>query len=96
MATHSSILAWEIPWTEEPGGLQSIRLQESQTRLTTEQKQYGCVGSQCIYVKKKDESISKNILIILNIKPKSKHFVFTVTMRIAISLYVFKFYLHFS
>ena len=27
MATHSSILAWEIPWTEEPGGLQSIVLQ---------------------------------------------------------------------
>ena len=26
MATHSSILAWEIPWTEEPGGLQSIGL----------------------------------------------------------------------
>ena len=25
--THSSILAWEIPWTEEPGGLQSIELQ---------------------------------------------------------------------
>ena len=24
MATHSSILAWEIPWTEEPGGLWSI------------------------------------------------------------------------
>ena len=24
MATHSSILAWEIPWTEEPDGLQSI------------------------------------------------------------------------
>ena len=23
-ATHSSILAWEVPWTEEPGGLQSI------------------------------------------------------------------------
>ena len=27
MATHSSILAWKIPWTEEPGRLQSIRLQ---------------------------------------------------------------------
>ena len=27
MATHSSILAWEIPWTEKPGGLQSMRLQ---------------------------------------------------------------------
>ena len=24
MATHSSILAWETPWTEEPGGLQSM------------------------------------------------------------------------
>ena len=30
MATHSSILAWEIPWTEEPGGLWSIGLQKSQ------------------------------------------------------------------
>ena len=27
MATHSSILAWRTPWTEEPGGLQSMRLQ---------------------------------------------------------------------
>ena len=27
MATHSSILAWGIPWTEEPGGLQSVGLQ---------------------------------------------------------------------
>ena len=27
MATHSSILAWEVPWTEEPGGLQSVGLQ---------------------------------------------------------------------
>ena len=34
MAAHSSILAWEIPWTEEPGGLQSMRAQ-SQTRLST-------------------------------------------------------------
>ena len=28
MATHSSILAWEIPWTEEPRGLQSMGLQK--------------------------------------------------------------------
>ena len=27
MATYSNILAWEIPWTEEPGGLQSMGLQ---------------------------------------------------------------------
>ena len=33
MATHSSILAWRIPWTEEPGGLQSVGLQ-GQTRLS--------------------------------------------------------------
>ena len=31
MTTHSSILAWRIPWTEEPGGLQSMGLQESDT-----------------------------------------------------------------
>ena len=29
MVTHSSILAWEIPWTEEPGGLQSMGSQKS-------------------------------------------------------------------
>ena len=28
-ATHSSVLAWEIPWTEEPGGLQSMGLQRA-------------------------------------------------------------------
>ena len=31
MAAHSSILAWRIPWTEEPGELQYIGLQESDT-----------------------------------------------------------------
>ena len=31
MATHSSILPWEIPWTEDPGGLQSMGSQESDT-----------------------------------------------------------------
>ena len=37
MATHSSIAAWEIPWTEEPGRLQSMGHKESDTteRLTT-------------------------------------------------------------
>ena len=30
VATHSSILAWRIPWTEDPGGLQSMGLQKSQ------------------------------------------------------------------
>ena len=33
MATHSSILAWEMPWTEEPFELQSVESQKSRTRL---------------------------------------------------------------
>ena len=33
MANHSSILAWEIPWTEEPGRLQFIGSQKGQTKL---------------------------------------------------------------
>ena len=33
MATHSSILAWKIPWAEEPGGLQSMGVTKSQTQL---------------------------------------------------------------
>ena len=34
MATHSCILAWEIPWTEEPGRPQSMGLLKSQTGLS--------------------------------------------------------------
>ena len=34
MATHSSILAWEIPWTQEPGGLQFMGLQKRWTQLS--------------------------------------------------------------
>ena len=34
MATHSSILTWRTPWTEEPGGLQSVRSQKSRTQLS--------------------------------------------------------------
>ena len=38
MVTHSNILAWKIPWTEEPGGLQSMGSQESDmTEHTHEQ-----------------------------------------------------------
>ena len=35
MATHSSILAWRIPWTEEPGGLQSMRSQRVGHKVMT-------------------------------------------------------------
>ena len=40
MVTHSSILAWEIPWTEEPGGLQSLGCKKRIGRdLVTKQQQ---------------------------------------------------------
>ena len=39
MATHSSTLAWKIPWMEEPGGLQSMGSQESDTTEATQQQQ---------------------------------------------------------
>ena len=39
MATHSSILAWRIPWTEETGGLQSMGLQRVRHDLATKQQQ---------------------------------------------------------
>ena len=52
MATHSSILAWRIPWTEEPGGLQSMGLQRVRHHLVTKQRQQlnseGCVA--CVSV----------------------------------------------
>ena len=45
MATHSSILAWRVPWTEEPGGLQPMGSQKSWTLsdciiTTTKQETY--------------------------------------------------------
>ena len=41
--THSSILAWELPWTEEPGRLQSIGSQRVRHDLTTKQQQYAYI-----------------------------------------------------
>ena len=38
MTTHSSIFAWEIPWTEEPGGQQSVELQRFGHHLGTNQQ----------------------------------------------------------
>ena len=39
MATHSSIFAWKIPWTEEPGGLQSMGSQRVRHNLATKSPQ---------------------------------------------------------
>ena len=40
MTTHSSIFAWESPWTEEPGGLQTMGLQRVRHNLATKQQQH--------------------------------------------------------
>ena len=48
MATHSSNLAWEIPWTEEPGRLQSVRSQESDTTWPLSYHSYTLAFSVCV------------------------------------------------
>ena len=49
MATCSSILAWEIPWTEEPSGLQSMGSQRVGHDLVTKQQQQGTVDTKWIW-----------------------------------------------
>ena len=44
MATHSSILAWRIPWTEEPDGLQSVGLQKVRHGLNIISPEYSSEG----------------------------------------------------
>ena len=68
--THSSILAWEIPWTKEPGGLQSMGLQRVGHDWATEQKQHAWLkggngdasrSQQCIASYNK-HSLSGNVI----------------------------------
>ena len=47
MATYSSILAWKIPWTEEPGGLQSMGLQRVGHNRVTNTIFLFCVSLRC-------------------------------------------------
>ena len=52
MTTHSSITAWEIPWTEEPGGLQCMGSQKGQTQLkqpNNSNNRLNDVSPQCPY-----------------------------------------------
>ena len=48
MATHSSILAWRIPWTEEPGGPQSIEESDMTEYNTVEIHLPGCAGASLL------------------------------------------------
>ena len=47
MATHSSILAWRIPWTEEPGGLQTMESQRVDTTERINTHRNGYMGAYC-------------------------------------------------
>ena len=66
IATHSSILAWEIPWAEEYGGLQSMGLQRVRHNLVAkqQQRQKYWVSIRCILR-------SSGIDIIVNLYPFS-------------------------
>ena len=46
MVAHSRILVWEIPWTEEPGGLQSMGSQKSQTTVFLQNNMPGSMQEQ--------------------------------------------------
>ena len=48
VATHSSILAWRIPWTEEPGGLQSLRLQRVLHNWATNTHSFIPLSKKCV------------------------------------------------
>ena len=47
MVTHSGILAWRVPWIEEPGGLQSMVSQRIRHDLATKQQEEFCKYSGC-------------------------------------------------
>ena len=68
MVTHSSILAWETPWTEEPGGLQSMGSQRVGHNLATKQLTIICI--YILYAHILDTNIHTHTHTI----PKQKHF----------------------
>ena len=59
MATHYSILAWRIPWTEEPGGLQSMVSQRVKHYRATNTSQIQQAFSEHIFMQKLQELPSK-------------------------------------
>ena len=63
MATHSTILAWEIPWTEKPGGLQSMGSKRVGQDLVTKQQQ-----NICCFDISYDTVMQENLLIVLSFK----------------------------
>ena len=63
MATHSSILAWRIPWTEEPGGLQSMGSKRVRYSLGIEQQQQVLLHDRWIHLISCNKCILTNIIV---------------------------------
>ena len=61
MVNHSSVLAWEIPWTEEPGGWQYMGLQKVEHDLVTTQQQQWFQKGILIFRKRAKSSTYHNI-----------------------------------
>ena len=59
MAPHSSTLAWRIPWTEEPGGLQSVGLQRVGHEWATSRDSQVCLESLCASLPSDPSKISE-------------------------------------
>ena len=77
MATHSSILDWEIPWTEEPGGLQSLGCKESDTTEVTQQAPmyiHAYSHTQVFMYQSSAKKISKRCLIKEYIVFSARHY----------------------
>ena len=62
MATHSSVLAWEIPWTEEIGGLRSVESQRVRHDLLTKQKQQQINAASAKYMLKVEQPSKEETL----------------------------------
>ena len=65
LGTHTSILAWEIPWTKEPGGLQSMGSQRVRHDLSVKQQQQ-CTRIHYIYASTYIHTPKKNMDILFN------------------------------
>ena len=85
MATHSSILAWEIPWTEEPGRLQSIGSQKSQTWQSNK-----TITTLLIYYEPLDQSLLKAKVWMWSMEAIS--FVLTVQLSLSTVKFLVKFW----
>ena len=73
MATHSSILAWRIPWTEGPGGLQSMVWQKSWTPL----RQLSTHSTYILYTHTSSDHLPEDYESFLSppsVHPDSSHF----------------------